>query len=237
MTYIAALEATWPAAATTTKGIWTFRDGQGGGKRVSAITTEAPVSAADLDRAEAEIAASGCAALFSLRPGQGDLDALLQARGYALVDPTVIRACPVAQLTDLALPKVCVFNVWEPLAIQRDIWQAGGIGPERQAVMARVQGPKTALLARFNDHPGGAGFVAIHDGIAMVHALEILPHQRRQGLGAWMMRGAALWAQEQGAHTLALAVTEANVAANALYSSLGMTVVEQYHYRLKEEQT
>ena len=65
----------------------------------------------------------------------------------------------------------------------------------------------------------------------MVHALEILPHQRRQGLGRWMMRGAAIWAAEQGAQTMAVLCTCDNAGANALYCGLGMDPAGGYHYR------
>jgi ribosomal protein S18 acetylase RimI-like enzyme len=47
-----------------------------------------------------------------------------------------------------------------------------------------------------------------------------------------MMQHAATWAGRNGATHLALAVTRANAGANALYSSLGMEVVGQYHYRM-----
>ena len=46
-------------------------------------------------------------------------------------------------------------------------------------------------------------------------------------------RPAACWAEAEGATTLALAVTTRNAAARALYASLGMAVVGQYHYRMK----
>ncbi len=49
-----------------------------------------------------------------------------------------------------------------------------------------------------------------------------------------MIAAAAAWAAEQGADTVALVVTEANAPARALYSSLGMAPVGQYHYRLKD---
>jgi ribosomal protein S18 acetylase RimI-like enzyme len=66
----------------------------------------------------------------------------------------------------------------------------------------------------------------------MVHALEVRPEARRKGLARHIMRHASAWAEGQGAKYLALAVTRANVGANALYSSLGMEVVGQYHYRM-----
>ena len=67
----------------------------------------------------------------------------------------------------------------------------------------------------------------------MLHALEVLPHQRRKGVGVWMMRQAAYWAADQGAEELVVICTRANTGANALYASLGMRAVGQYHYRIK----
>lgn len=227
----ALIDGTWPAARFLSAGPFTLREGQGGGSRVSAATAEGPVTEADIDAAEAGMRALGQVPIFMLREGENDLDARLAARGYEMFDPVNAWACPVAQLTGIPLPPVTIFPIWPPLAIMREIWAAGGIGPARLAVMDRARGPKTALLARFNEKPGGVAFVAIHEGTAMLHALEILPHQRRQGLGKWMMRGAAFWAADHGAHTLSVVCTRANAGANALYSSLGMKIVGQYHYR------
>ncbi|MGD9863806.1 MAG: GNAT family N-acetyltransferase [Pseudodonghicola sp.] len=225
------VDGTWPAARYLPLGPWTLREGLGGGSRVSAASANGPVTEVDIAQAEAGMRDLGQRPLFMIRPGDEALDALLAARGYAVMDPVWAYACPVETLTDVPVPRVTVLPVWEPLAIMREIWAAGGIGPERVAVMERAAGPKVALLARYNDKPGGAAFVAIHQGVAMLHALEILPHQRKQGLAKWMMRGAAVWAAANGARTLSVVCTRANDGANALYSSLGMSVVGGYHYR------
>lgn len=225
-------EATWPPARAWQQDGWTLRDGAGGGKRVSAATRAEPD--ADIAAAEAAMRAMGQAPLFMLREGEDDLDADLEARGYALVDPVNMYACPVAQLTDMAIPRVTAFAIWEPLAIMKEIWEQGGIGPARLAVMARAA-HKTAIFGRWNERPGGVAFAAIHGQMCMVHAVEILPRQRRNGLAAWMMRKAAFWAEEQGAQTMSVLCTKANTGANALYSSLGMAVVGEYHYRLLED--
>ena len=124
-----------------------------------------------------------------------------------------------------------LFPLWPPLAILRDIWASGGIGPERLAVMARAAGPKTALAARIEDRAAGAAFCALHDKVAMLHAIEVLPAYRRKGVGTLILRGAAHWAQVQGARWMALAVTEANTPARALYDHCGMTITTRYHYR------
>ncbi|MFC4668782.1 GNAT family N-acetyltransferase [Seohaeicola nanhaiensis] len=226
-----ALDGTWPAASYRQLGPVTLREGQGGGSRVSAATIEGDWTPADLDAAEAAMRDMGQKPIFQLRPGQQTLDAALADRGYSVLDPVNLYTCPVDLLCDIPLPRVTVLAVWEPLALMLEIWAEGGIGPARIAIMERVKGPKTGLLGRHADKPAGCAFVAIHDGIAMVHAVEVLPHQRRSGMGRWFMRAAALWARDNGAHTLALMCTKANVAANGLYSSLNMEVVGEYHYR------
>ncbi len=99
--------------------------------------------------------------------------------------------------------------------------------------MARAKGLKTGLLGRSKNRPAAAGFVAIHDRIAMVHALEVLGRHRREGVGRNMMRQAAFWAADHGATHMSVICTQANSAANALYSSMSYTLVGQYHYRRK----
>ncbi|MEL7211488.1 MAG: GNAT family N-acetyltransferase [Pseudomonadota bacterium] len=221
------LEATWPPAAITQINGWTIRDGAGGGKRVSAAT-----GSGDITVVEAEMKTP----LFQMRGDQPE-DAALEAAGYARIDPTTLYVAPVEVLATELPPRVTTFEVWEPLQIMREIWAEGGIGPARVAVMARVIGPKAGLFGRIDNKPAGAGFVAIHDSIAMVHALEVLQDHRRKGLGVYMMRQAAFWARRNGATHLALAVTEANQAANALYAGLGLTPVGGYHYRIKKGET
>lgn len=227
----AALDGTWPAAASQKVGAWTVRDGRGGGKRVSCATTDD--EAADLAPMEAAQGGLGQPPLVMARSDQPALKQRLQAAGYTLVDPTCLYAAPAADLV-AEPPRVTVFTTdWPALEIVREIWAEGGIGPARLAIMDRAQGPKTVLMGRVQDRPGAAAFLAIHDNIAMIHALEVLSARRRSGLARHMMGVAAKWAQDHGATTLALAVTEANAPANALYSSLNMTVMGNYTYWLK----
>ena len=97
--------------------------------------------------------------------------------------------------------------------------------------MARVRGPKRALLGRVSDRPAGTGFVACCGPVAMVHALEVRRAHRRQKSAVHMVRAAALWAQDQGAVWLGLLVTEDNLPGRGLYAALGLGQVHGYHYR------
>ena len=227
------LDATWPAAARQTMGPWIIRDGQGGGKRVSAATPQSNWTPADIQTAEVAMQDLGQTPLFMITDKDLNLDQALATAGYDIVDPVNIYSTSVNTLTTERPPKVSMFSVWPPLAIEIDMWAEGDISDARVNVMKRVQGPKTSILARWNDHLAGVGFAAVHGNDAFVHAVEIRNHQRQQGVASWLMKQAAFWAAEQGASRLNVACTKANVAANALYRSIGMKVVGEYHYRMK----
>lgn len=227
-----AMDATWPAADWHRAGPWLVREGQGGGKRVSAASATGPVQDHDIDLAETLQQKLGQTPLFLIRPGDEALDSLLAIRGYRVVDPVWLRAAPVEGFP--APDLMYSFPHWPPLQLARDIWADTGIGPERQAVMDRVQGPKTCFMACAPDHldrAAGTAFVSLSGRVAMIHAVEVLPSLRRQGSAHNMLRSAAWWAQANGADWLALAVTQGNDIANGLYASLNMGIVGQYHYR------
>jgi GNAT superfamily N-acetyltransferase len=231
---VPAIAATWPAATLHRAGPFTLPEGAGGGQRVSAARLSDPL-ARDADEKQIETALTGLAQigqapLFLVLDHQTELDARLAARGFDRRDATLALTITCDQIA-AAPPPVTVFPVWPPLAIQAEIWAAGGIEPARLEVMARAAGPKISFLGRVADRPAGCAFVAVHDGIAMLHALEVSPPFRRRGLARVMMCAAADWAIAHGAHSLSVLVTHANHDARGLYASLGFAAVGQYHYR------
>ena len=227
---MATIDATWPPAEYLEVGPWLLRRGNGGGQRVSAASTED--QSADFALAEQGVRAWGQTPLFRLTPDQALLDARLAEAGYAVKDPVALYAAPVASLADGNDETVQVFRVTSPLAMVDEIWARGGIGPGRRAVMTRPTGPCIALMARADDRPVGVAFVAVDNNIAMIHAIEVRPEHRRKGGGGVLIHGAASFAAEHGAEWLALAVTEANAPARALYERLGIARAGSYHYRI-----
>lgn len=225
-----AFEASWPPALTRQAGGFLVGLGEGAGGRVSSALALPDWRPDDIPLAEAQHRAWGQRPLFRAWDGDHALIAALKGRGYGVEIPTLVLEAPVAALTDRPLPPVTGFALWPPLAIQRRIWEAGNINPARQAVMDRVALPKAALLGRLHDRAAAAGFVAAAGDVAMLHGLEVLRDFRRQGLAGWMVRQAAFWAAEQGATRLALAMSEANAAAHALYRGLGFTKAARYGY-------
>ncbi|MCT2539454.1 GNAT family N-acetyltransferase [Sedimentimonas flavescens] len=226
----AVIDATWPPAARSEAGGFVIREGKGGGSRVSAASRCAPWEACDLKAAIAAQRALGQNPKFQIRPGDAALDTALEARGFVVTDPTVIYDAPIDALQG-EVPPVTAFAHWPPLQIARDLWTDLGIGPARQAIMERADAPKCCILGRKTDRAAGTMFVAIHDAVAMIHALAILPEMRRMGLARAMIHEAARWAAENGAHRMMLVVTEANAEANALYRVLGLEMIGRYHFR------
>ena len=228
------VDATWPAARYFESGPFTLRLGHDGGQRVSAASARGPASAAEIGVAERSMLALDQARLFMISGKDTALDTALAARGYAVKDPVTMFACPVETLARHDPKGLTAIRAEAPLGVMKDIWAAGRIEKGRLAVMARAKGPKTYLLGRVDDRAAGAGFVAMHGKIAMLHALEILPEHRRKGLGLAMTAAAAAWALENGAETFSLIAISSNQAAYGLYRHLGMQNVGHYHYRKKD---
>ncbi|MCF6304099.1 MAG: GNAT family N-acetyltransferase [Rhodobacteraceae bacterium] len=230
------VNATWPAAREFSCGPFVLRDGKNGGKRASAATLEQPdFTEADIESAATEMQSLNQPPLFIIRDSDSRLDDTLAKTGYRSFDFVTLFAAPSAILASHDSDKMHCIAAPIPLAAMEEIWAEGDIGPARIEVMQRVKTPKTYLLGRLDDAPSGAGFVAIHNGIAMIHALEVLPKARRNGLGLQMMAGAAKWALNHGAETFALAVVSSNLAACGLYQQLGMIKTGNYHYRIKDK--
>ena len=214
---------------------WLLQRGAGGGQRVSAARQVA--DGADIGAAEIAMRAWGQRPLFRIGPGEEELDALLEQRGYVLGDPTEILAGStqdVAALSPAGREERAIFCA-AALACMVEIWGGLGVGPARLAVMERAPEPRVWLLGRSGDRPAGCAFAAMHEDVAMIHALAISTEARRAGLGRAMSLAAARWALKQGAGQFALAVTENNAAARALYRGLGLRAVARYHYRTAPE--
>lgn len=222
-------ETSWPAAEYRQIGGFRTGRGAGGGWRVSSAHADGVWQPDQIAQVEAAQQDWGQMPLFRVDDGDSDLADALAARGYSAHAPTVMLAAPVEPLAAVQIPAVTCFALWPPLAIQRDLWTENQVGPARQAVMDRVTLPRAALLGRTSDRAAGVGFVAADGPVAMLHALAVLPEWRRAGLARWMVRGAAQWAQQQGAAQLVLAVERGNAPALALYDQLGF--VEQWGYR------
>ena len=208
------IDATWPAAHYHSVDGWIIREGQGGGKRVSAASGAGAISVAE--STQQKLLQDR---LFMIGDVDEALDHQLQDQGYRIIDPVVIYA------KALEPPRPKTAKGENPTKNSVRIWAEGGIGPDRLAVMDRAIGPKTVIQS---DH--GCAFVCCHDGIAMIHALEVAQTARSQGIGTTLVKQAEAWAP---ARKIAALTVETNTASRGLFEKLGYCLVGRYHYRIK----
>ena len=128
------------------------------------------------------------------------------------------------------------------LPLKNGLVTAGGAGSHDYAPQMRRAAEAGVRFVNISPFRGdcaeflGAEWVPIRPNsdaalvLAMLHALAVLPDWRGRGLGAWMVRRAARFAESHGATELALAVTVANAPARRLYDRLGLAQVGSYAY-------
>ncbi len=226
-----AFETTWPAAEYRDQGGFRVGRGLGGGGRISSARALGAQWQAEAIPAVAAIQQDwGQIPQFRVWEDDTALGAALARHGYRALRPTELHVVAIAGLCDRLPPPLTAFELWPPLAIQREIWAEGNISPARQAAMDRVALPRTALLGRMEDQASAAAFVAVDGDVAMIHAIEVAAKMRRRGMAEWLVRQAAIWGARQGASRLALALTASNTPAAALYDKLGFARVARYAY-------
>ncbi len=228
---LAVLEATWPSASVDETAVpgWRLRDGAGGGKRVSSAVS---LGGRNFEAVAEAMRARGERPLIQVPGSDEALDRALEEAGWEIVDPTVLMVGRSDALAALPLPKQAKnVHVRARLVLLDEIWEAGGVDAARRAVMARCPLPHVTVLSRTDEAVAGVAWVAVDGDVGMVHAIEVRAEHRRQGSGRSALAGAARFAAEQGAPWLALAVTEANAPARAMYEAAGMETVARYRYR------
>lgn len=225
-----AFEESWPAAEYRDVGGFRIGRGFGGGGRISSARALEDWSEDDIPAAIAVHRDWDQPVLFRAMQDDTALQQALRRAGLTPRQPTAVMQAATADLANAELPYLSTIPSWPPLAVQREIWESGNIAPARQAAMDRVTLPKMSILGRNKDWPVAAAFLAWAGDVAMIHAIEVAPNARRQGMGEWVVRGAARIARDAGASRLALAVTQANQPAVSLYHKLGFTTVGVYDY-------
>lgn len=230
---LSGLEASWLPVETRRFGGLVLGRGAGGGGRLSSIRTVAP--GADWDRQDLDAALDcqqlwGEAALIRVYDADQALADAARAKGLKAHKESVILAAPLQALAADTIPELTSFLAWPPLAIQRRIWESGGIDAPRQDTMGRAPSPRITALARADDHAAGVGFCAVAEGVAGLHALYVPQEFRGRRLGEWMIRRLGEWALGQGGQHMALAVQRQNKAALRLYERMGFQEVAGYVY-------
>ncbi|WP_132155040.1 GNAT family N-acetyltransferase [Kribbella antiqua] len=232
----------WPAEAKTELDGWLLRRNRGVTLRAnSVLPTSAPFDLGRaLDYAENLYDAHGIRPSFQVSPAAQptDLDDQLEARGYQVVNPTLVQCAEISDvLAKLPAETVEVNISSAPDDDWMDFWWRvdGKGGPDQKSVARQILNRSRALYAVMpSTGPVKAiGRLALVDDSAGLYCLAVDERFRRQGLALAVIRALLQEATTLGIHWAWLQVVAANEPAKALYDRLGFRTVSQYHYRVK----
>jgi ribosomal protein S18 acetylase RimI-like enzyme len=222
----------WPAYEQRSYDGWILRHAGGATKRANSVLPLG--SPADLAGAIAEAetfyAGRGLPCVFSIGLGATPgLDGELAARGYQVVDPSVIMAGQVAR--GPVLDKVRVEE--RPWREWLETWWAVdgryGIGlPEAERICTGV--PAWYAAVEEDGVPVAVGRGVPQGDTLGVYCMATLPRARRRGLARSVLRALVRHFDGTSAY---LVVTSRNQGARALYGSEGLAVQGEYHYRAR----
>ena len=236
----------WPGAHCAVVGDWLLRSTSGYTKRANSANALQPgaVLTAPLLRAiEGWYAGQQQPCIFRLSPlADPAADALLQALGYRLQEPSVFlqRSTQRGDALWQPAPGVTVQVDAAPSAAWLQGYsQACGLVLWQQQALARIQqaiGMRCAYVSLGCEGAACAwGLVVWERGAAGLYEVLVAPHRRRQGLGRVLLGAMLQWAQQQGATHTDLQVLSSNQPARQLYASLGFAPVYGYHYRAQPQ--
>jgi ribosomal protein S18 acetylase RimI-like enzyme len=230
--------AAWPALQTTAQDGWVLRTADGYTKRANSANALAPArQPIDLQIAgiEAHYRACGLPTIFRLTPlADPAMDSSLAARGYALVDPSLVMvARPGRHRHDTQ-----AINAANPWTGWFDRFVAATRSPPQTAAklaaLLRCVAPPSSFVQIDDaaDRPTAFAMAVAEEGYVGIFEVLCADHARRQGYARRTVAHAMAWGFACGAHTAYLQVAADNAPALALYHALGFAPLYGYHYRI-----
>jgi len=232
------VDQAWPTIHRVEVGGWILRAADGVTKRANSVLPlgEREDQEAAVEAAEKFYADRGLPCVFSMGAGATPgLDALLETRGYRVVDPTLIMTADLgeAPAEGVDAPREGVELAEAPSRAWLDAWWSvdGRLGGEELATATRILNGVPATYAALGEEAVGRGVV--QGEWFGIYAMAVLPHARRRGHGRKVLSALLSHARKQGTQRAYLVVVESNTAARTLYERQGFTVSGRYHYRTR----
>jgi len=231
----------WPALQTVLVDGWVLRFAGGYTKRANSINPTYPVSdreteadlTARVEACEATYADRGQPPIFRLTSFgvPSGLDELLAARGYRVIDRTLVLSRSLADLMVSAeRPDVRATPLDEWL--DRHVQFSGAVLDKRDthaAMLRQISGePLFGLLHDASGEPVACGLAVREGGLVGLFDIVTDRARRKQGFGRALVSVMLIWARDSGAQEAYLQVVATNEPAIHLYRALGF--VDAYHY-------
>jgi GNAT superfamily N-acetyltransferase len=231
----------WPAETVQRLDGWRLRMSGSVYRRLDSVATIAPPGSLPVERkltlAERFYFERGSDARFqvSAASAPSDLDARLEARGYAIDAATRVQT---ARLSDVLARTaggrdfdVHVTDAPEPIWITIAWPKPGRRRDAGRRALARIVPPAGHALVRAAGQPIAVGLGVLERGFLGLFAMFTQPEFRGQGAARAVLHALSRWGAQRGAERAYLQVEETNAVAGALYRDTGFATLYEYQYR------
>jgi GNAT superfamily N-acetyltransferase len=231
----------WQSLSTVFYDGWILRFADGYTKRANSVC---PIyySTENVDRkieeCEKMYAKNRLPTVFKMTPfvHPSDLDAILEDRGYTLVDRTSVRTVQLGSFPEF---DSAACSIEETVSLQwiETFIRLNNIDSKHRGTIHRMLSnirSKTGFASIY--HKGevvACGFGVIERGYIGLYDVVTEASHRNRGFGEQMIRSLLQWGRENGAGFSYLAVVANNATALRLYEKLGYSEIYEYWYRVK----
>jgi ribosomal protein S18 acetylase RimI-like enzyme len=230
----------WPPLEAERIGGWELRYSGGYTKRINSAnaTPQARSLARHLPAIDKRYRERGLEPVFRITPlSPKDSDAVLQAAGYAPLDPSPVMLRPLGDVGPSAHCEIAAraSREWRD-GFARSQGLTGEARAAHEAILEAIPGHVSHAVVRNADGRAAAFGIAVHTGPAIVISDVIVAEaDRRCGHARALVAGLLARGKSTGAAFALLNTRADNAAALALYRSLGFAEVYRYHYRVRSE--
>ncbi|MBN1978012.1 MAG: GNAT family N-acetyltransferase [Anaerolineae bacterium] len=227
----------WPALQQMLYDGWVLRFSKGYTKRANSANALYPSAIDTREKVafcEARYRARELRPIFRITPfAPADLDGILEARGYELVDTTLVLHLDLDQPTSSPSEQVRQESLddWLPIFCRLKSSSLEDHRTHREILKAILGRCFYASLTVSGEAISCALGVLEGEFFGLFDVVTA-PEHRNKGHGMALLSSMLDWAQENGARHAYLGVVELNSPARRLYDKLGFQEVYRYWYRV-----
>jgi ribosomal protein S18 acetylase RimI-like enzyme len=165
----------------------------------------------------------------------GDLDDILESRGYETLHPTRVETLCLDELEEPGIRAITVFNGFDEKWFE--YYCCSKSLSEKDRIILRninmnIIPPKYYVLFKLGNANAGCGMAVLENGHAGIFDIFIAEEHRNKGYGRQLMLNILGIAKERGAKKAYLQVMNDNLPALRLYENLGFKEEYRYWYRV-----
>ncbi|MFC5650306.1 GNAT family N-acetyltransferase [Paenibacillus solisilvae] len=238
----------WPALRTLLLDGWLLRFAEGYTKRsnsINPIYKEIKLTrdiCGMIDYCEEQYAKAALNTTFKITPfAPADLDHILEAGGYAKVEPSHVKI--LDDFGSLKLPDLTEIKIGERITNKwLDVLaELNSLSEKNKAVTYQLLSGSHLKQGYFILYkysiPVACGLGVIEDNYVGLYDIVTSLGHRNQGYGEQLILHILNWAKINGADKSYLLVLQNNAAANSLYNKIGYKERYTYWYRVKVPDT